>query len=1557
MNELLYNPIKINIKKINYKKIQNENNINKYEYDISTEKSILVLGNIEKEIIDSIKNYSKNKNKKSEKILKKHYGNDFSSKLNLYNKKKGGDINNNNIDDIDIDFNDIDFNLLDIIESEPLYTEPLSNIVNKKQKEEYISNFNKLYNTEISIYMEDTIKQLKEKIFLITKIQPYKQYILFNNKQLGYKFQLYDNDINININNIIIEDNLQIYNIPVNNKLYNNRDNLKVISLENNILIKYLYQKQIINVNSDQLEFDIFNIDDLFIENKKEIANIIKDDIEQKEMIYYSYIFKYFPYFTIELFEDYIFNESNIEYKYTDIYLNYEKLNKIYKYEKIILDKHYNEINSKKYIDFINNEFIQTIVKSDIDIINNNIKSNLNVFNIRNIFDLIEITSIENLLYIQYNTIFDNNKVQLVKINKYIKNTFKNINIQNESILLKFNLIYEKYNITKELKRELIFIIDKYGNYKIKIELNDTLNITYEKLVKLIIDIINPIIELLNKQSFYINFNTENKLKLINKYNINLSNINIILLWKKTLSIDGYNKVKETFSEYINAGIYLYKSENIITNEIEYIINKGVYDYILNKNLYTNNDFQYLTDPNFKQRWNNAYNNTKLIKILPKITNLMIELDNITYNEINYIINNIYMLLYLNNNKIDKINTKQTFLEHKSIKQLKQIDPILYKYKDSDNKYSRKCQKKVQPIIVTKNEIDEKKLKNVIKYKNFTTDKENYYYCPNKKYPFIKFLQNIHPNNYCIPCCKKKDYKTVQNSKYNNIHERCLTEYTYPTDIVQTDKSRYVINYGNIIIINRLMYLPTSLNIMLNTIKNEEKFYIYGIEQHISNIQNIGLLYILANVYNISLTKFIQIIIEFLSDNQHLFNILLEGKLYKYFTDISELITIIKNIFILNKLFQVNIEFIYWNDLFQDIVSYLNIYIIIFEDTNSNISYKPYKSIQTMNNIFNSKYNKINKFVYVIKKNNNEYYPIYYINFNDFYKNNKIKQKEFEYNDNISLSIKQLILNEYNSITNDININLDTINDFIIYNKNYKIIEYYINKKHHCYALILLHITTNNHIYIAINNSNITEINKLTKIINKLNNDSEKIIIDNNKIKIKLNYNSFNRNKYKLNYKNLFKFITEYNLFIFNYTIKLKKINERNLIELNNDIKNYFTNLDLLNLNEIKFNIINKYSFIYKFLYIQQFIILKKNNTIEIIGFICNNLQYYINPIITIDESINILKNNINSIKTDINTIIKTSKYNENNINNIITRKFLLFNTITNYIYDINIIQYNKISDIKSYYKILYYDPDSINKLLLDNNKKEIDNRVKYINNSIYNKYIYNLLIIEIINKFKSYKDNKLRNIIKKTINNLNKNKLTLEYLEYNYKNILYENISTYIIKTYLKNIKNVNKEELINNIYDNLIKMITPIIINNNISINIKYDLIINIIDNNNFIFDNMVVNLFKYMEKTDIIIELKDILKNNIYIDNKLENKKNIDNLTSCTYNNNNINIPYCYKKKLIINNKQQYDTLIDMIATDIKNTLKQDIILNPLFIDIALNKMNFNKYINEIIYIKKI
>jgi hypothetical protein len=124
------------------------------------------------------------------------------------------------------------------------------------------------------------------------------------------------------------------------------------------------------------------------------------------------------------------------------------------------------------------------------------------------------------------------------------------------------------------------------------------------------------------------------------------------------------------------------------------------------------------------------------------------------------------------------------------IKILKENDPALFNPSGSKDLYSRKCQGDQQPIIVKKKinssgsssaskaqlDTDIKKGK-ILEYWNFTKGQTEYYGCDSKVFKFPKFLTNIHPKGFCLPCCKKKNIVDVNSkSRYLARHSKCLAD-------------------------------------------------------------------------------------------------------------------------------------------------------------------------------------------------------------------------------------------------------------------------------------------------------------------------------------------------------------------------------------------------------------------------------------------------------------------------------------------------------------------------------------------------------------------------------------------------------------------------------------------------------------------------------------------------------------------------------------------------------------------------------------------------------------
>lgn len=1063
-------PIKINILGINYESTDPK---------IFIQNKIIFLGNIPKNIETNILKFNKSS---SPAILKKYYGPNWNKLLEISYNKKGGQSE-------DIDFDNIDFDKLLVPEEEVVE-------ISISDTDSFI-----IYNTDIHIYSKDNIKNIKDKIFLATGIQYYKQHLFYKNnlninKILGYQFMIDTNIINVNINNINY--NNKLLNIPIDTIVYNNHKNIKIINTEFTTLLDDFYQFD--------GELYMISIDE-FIDKQKmksHIENILYADIEQKELLYYSFVLKYFPQISsIEVFEEYIINEKNIQYSYPDLYSSKE-LKDIYNNEKQIIDYNNETIINKSFI----NNFKSCLTYTKIII---NSKEDYNFLNIRNVFDQIEIINVPNLNYIKCCILLDKKILNFTKINNNISILDKHIKLPFNTILLSINIVEDKYKIYQHLNKQLHLIIQSNGKYYIEITWSEDFLITKDILFVLLKKYINPVLTHIN--NFNSIFSNINKLVLINELNFELNLMSSVLYYEKNISIEGFKKFKSILHSYVDANIFQYKNEELL----DLIINKGITSYPISNmdTIYTNlsNYFQYLIDPGTKSKWYRIYD-SKILSIKHNFNSIRFEIKNINYDETLYIYDLIYKLFYKHEQSL-LIKSETSINEGKfnDISMLKQIDPVLYGFKTNDNNtnvYSRLCQKPFQPKIIKKTDIKNKKIKNAVKYWNFTKNTEEYYYCPDKKNPYIKFLTGLHPNNYCLPCCKKKLRETPD-------YKSCLNNYEY-TDEKELI-TRYVLKYSNTgNIANRIIDLPNSLDKLLNkSTTDNNKMYIYGlIPQNYNFLENIGLVLILADILNLSFGQYIEFISKFLSNNNTLFNILMNGNLIEYFKNMNELVLTINQTFLKNKII-IN-GFNQWNDLFQEIMSYNNINFIQFEDINGKIEFVIPKNIHNVDQL----YKKDNLYLFIIKINN-RYYPIYNINIQKYHSVKKIEYKLFDNNHIVVKLINNMVTNMIDPDIKNIKLfDLNNLIQFINKNNKYKINTLYIDNLNKCYAVLLS--INNKYIYLSIESSEY----------------------------INLKYNStfsiFNYKKYTLDIKNIISFIQDYNKY------SSSKININKFIQLDNNI-------------------------------------------------------------------------------------------------------------------------------------------------------------------------------------------------------------------------------------------------------------------------------------------------------------------------------------------------------------------------------------------------------------------
>ena len=308
------------------------------------------------------------------------------------------------------------------------------------------------------------------------------------------------------------------------------------------------------------------------------------------------------------------------------------------------------------------------------------------------------------------------------------------------------------------------------------------------------------------------------------------------------------------------------------------------------------------------------------------------------------------MFYIYNNQLLHKPEKTHKLIEHSrgSLKNLKEFDPVLYNFKryyKTENVYSKICQKPYQPVILDKHvykKLDNAQKARTVKYWNFTTNSDTYYLCPNHKYPYVKFITKRHPQDFCIPCCKKSVISSNKKDPKRVIHDICLKSHKYmKEERTITLGSRYIMSYGKDVEPGRLSRLPEdSLEpLFYETYSVDEKgvdsecattdgYYLYGVSQTI-NGTSAGIFNILTNSLEITYDEFILKIIKKLKDSPSKFRVLLDGKINVYFRNIQDFISTLNSTFLEpSGLTNKNIP---WNSIFISIAYlFLNINVIYF---------------------------------------------------------------------------------------------------------------------------------------------------------------------------------------------------------------------------------------------------------------------------------------------------------------------------------------------------------------------------------------------------------------------------------------------------------------------------------------------------------------------------------------------------------------------------------------------------------------------------------------------------
>lgn len=1137
----------------------------------------------------------------------------------------------------------------------------------------------------VSLYPEDNMLDFKKKIYTILNIPIYRQHIWYvyqgRTYPLNYSILYNQSLLYINIqemlNNYNNENNKpqMIENIPVDTTYYMKKSFLKVVTNDTfSILDEYFHKYGV-------TEYNLIDLDD-FVKDSRVVLKKIISERYQLELIYYSFILLYWPMLSLEAFTEYIKYEANIPKIYPELQQPIQELTQIYKVEKKIMDTKMDLITNPKKKDIlkkIRNTITNSITEAIISVLKYQNSKDTILF-IRNLFDKMPLTQkvVSCKCYINHNG-------KKIIFNKVYKNQqFIKEDIPIDSIMFKI-----KPN--PESIKTITLSFFKNGNYVIKSTWPEEKQYDFDDIFNICKNETKSIIDQINNYGSLVLVN-QKTLPIMNKNNSKFTEIGMSMFYKKPFTQNQFDTLKNIMKDYKLAGIVRDRlNEKSIS---EYYFSKGMYQFNANRIervITINNYYDFLTDGIINQKWFTLFEKTRITKLIHRFSDIKIEIIGIKEKEFFIFYNFIMTLFYLYNLKCQNITeckkeeikktTDRTM--KKTLRNLKEQDPVLYnfkKYYKTENVYSKICQRPRQPLLLTKQGFDnlpKDKKKNVVKYWNFTSNKDAYYTCPNPKYPYLDFRIKRHPKDYCIPCCRKMQVAQSETDAKRIIYDICLKNHKYVKEERNiTLGSRYIMSYGKDIEPGRLSRLPENsleplfyetYSIASQGINQEfvtaDSYYIYGVEQNYKDVcalKNVGVFNILVHALEIEAFDLIKKIINLLKASPNKFRILLDGDISKYFKNINTFIETLKDLFLSpNPLDDsTNSNEIPWNDIFINIIYlFMNINTIIFR----------HKRRDAVKLVLPSYITNKEKFMYngftnlIIFQKRNKYYPIYLLNTDVFFKAKMFTKKIFKYNDPIMEIIGLLVAKYFsNKIKNNVmdTINLTTINEFIKHS-SYTLHKLYVNNSNMCYYV---HIKSKQgkNIYVAIELSYHLE--------------SEKI---------NTTYEMFSRNKAQMDINTLLKFMVEFNNWI---AVKSEK---EGMIDVNADKK-----LPL----EQRVQPIFPYIKIYKWLVLSN-VSQKISDSNMVIGFVCNEINYYINNI-KLEQALKIKK--------------------------------------------VPIIE-------------VFYDPDEVNKNIFIRENAINDTRSKLAGKSIYHSNLYQLLLLEFMTVFNKQKNISLRKKIKgKLLGNLN---------------------------------------------------------------------------------------------------------------------------------------------------------------------------------------------------------
>jgi hypothetical protein len=923
-----------------------------------------------------------------------------------------------------------------------------------------------------SIYMEDNITILRNKIYIITGIPPYRQH-LFCDAVSPYKLIVRGGIVFPDIKNFTSE--TMLLGVPIDRQIELYKDSIKVISLEHVTTIgNSIYQRCI-----DVADFDLTFSDVIK-------SSSILNDSYQFNLLYYGSVIKYWPQLSTAAFNLAVTKPEIIQNQFPMLYPSHDELVAGFDIEHEIVGKVYEYINNppKMYRPTIRPFSAISYAYLQLD---NIVPTGIIL---RNIFDLFELDNnfqVSRIFFKQTGSpAYANIIKKHIAANEDIIKRISEKSIKKPSVIIASSMIM----ITIQENQLLIEQTWKEDN-----------RIDYKDAIPELKQTATKFINIINKMDIIV-FPLGIKLASLDQQQ-HVIRSNISAFWPKILTTNGFADFKKTLRKYENTLLTII---NEGPGSITILFQKGMTDFDNNRLIrYFNklkeegiidiiNTYTFMTNSTIQSKWK-LYFSGKTIRIYHRTSDIKIEAIEVNENEFEII--KKYFFTILDSFVVEKYKDiirapkGSQISSERYLQRLREKDPELYDLRQYDKKanvYSVICQSGRQPLIYDEYDVrklPQSKTSNLIKYWNFTENKPAYYECPYKDYPYLGFKAYEHPLGYCLPCCQK--VKPTTGSRSDMTNKICLTDHKWSEEAEEKISniegykegiSRHTIQYGKVITQGRIGDPHPLINdsLFYNIVPRPYSIALVGVKQFVPATYDAGFIFALTYILDMDITRMILSFEEMIKEIKDTYFTLGQGEAAK-FEDAAHLMNELRRTFLENEQITAFTEDVKLIPIVMDLI-YLrfDVCCVMFDDNNNNLNLYTTPFINAKLLSSNSSGTAECGCIF---KTAVGYYPLAIVNRRMYTKYPNLTRKVFKLKydekilpDNIVETIIDIIKTE-----NGKYLSLGTIKDFISASNNkYSIYTKLIGIDDTCYGVILqAGKTTHNHshtqYYIPILNS------------------------------------------------------------------------------------------------------------------------------------------------------------------------------------------------------------------------------------------------------------------------------------------------------------------------------------------------------------------------------------------------------------------------------------------------------------------------------------------------------